>query len=184
MRIILLILLLVLGVMSVDFEFRAIQERDVFTGDITASIPFYSLCAITLYYLIRSITDYRHHKKLVAFIPSVIGLIFMGIIFSHKVVRSNQKNYQTLFSARSDEFGTDGGLRLEFKENMVLFGEKIDRFSNTTYWGTYKQEGDSITIDIPLDFKLCKRAILQDSILYFPEDSLRFEVFQNKKKSE
>jgi hypothetical protein len=84
-----------------------------------------------------------------------------------------------LFIANSNEFGNDGGFRLNFKENMVLIGEKIDRFNKTTYWGSYKQEGDTIRIDIPLDFQLGKIALLQDSILYFPDDSLRFEVFQH-----
>jgi hypothetical protein len=179
MRIILLLLLVVLGAISVEFEFRDIQERDILTGPITESIPFYSLCAITLYYLIRSITNYQKHKKLVAFIPSVIGLVLIGITSNHKIIRSNQKNYQTLFIASSNEFGNDGGFRLNFKENKVLIGEKIDRFNKTTYWGTYKQEEDTIRIDIPLNFQLGKTALLQDSVLYFPEDSLRFEVFQH-----
>lgn len=180
MRIILLLLLLVLGAISVEFEFRDIQESDILTGPITESIPFYSLCAITLYYLIRSITNFQKNKKLVAFIPSVIGLIFIGITSNHKVFRSNQKSYQTLFRASSNEFGNDGGFSLNFKENKVLIGEKIDRFSKTTYWGTYKQEADTIIIDIPLDFQLGKTALLQDSVLYFPEDSLKFEVFHHK----
>ncbi|MBU7578098.1 MAG: hypothetical protein KAF40_08565, partial [Flavihumibacter sp.] len=66
------------------------------------------------------------------------------------------------------------------KENKVLIGEKIDRFSKTTYWGTYNRDGDAITIDIPLDFKLSKSALLQENILYFPGDSLRFKVFHHK----
>lgn len=178
MRPIPIILILLFGGLTVYLEFRDIEEWTLFGGDLFDAVPFYTLCILTLVYLFKNSRQYRQHRSILTYLPSAMGLLFLMVTVGHMLMRSKHDNSPTLFSATNYDLGSDGGFTLDFKSNNHLKGKKIDRFSTTTYWGTYKQHRDTLVLDIPLDFKMGRQAVFQDSILRFIDDTVRFEVFR------
>ncbi len=178
MRPISIILILLLGGLTVYLEFRDIQEWTLFGGDLFDGAPFYALCILTVVYLFKNSRQYRQHKSILTYLPSAIGLLFLVVTVGHMLLRSYYDNSSTLFMATNYDLGSDGGFTLDFKKNYYLKGKKIDRFSSTTYWGTYRQQGDTFVLKIPLDFNMGRQAVFQDSLLRFVDDTVKFEVFR------
>jgi hypothetical protein len=176
MRPVQIILILLFGGLTVYLEFRDIQEWTLFGGDLFEAVPFYTLCILTIVYLFKNSRQYRQRKSIVSYLPSTIGLLFLALTVGHMLLRSHYDNSPTLFTATNYALGSDGGFTLDFKKNHHLKGKKIHRLSSTTYWGTYRQQGDTFVLKIPLDFKIGRQAVFQDSILRFVEDTVKFEV--------
>jgi hypothetical protein len=176
MRPVQLILISLFGGLTVYLEFRDIQEWTLFGGDLFDAVPLFALCILTAVYLFKNNRQYRQRKNILSYLPSAIGLLFLIVTFQHMLLRSHYDNSPTLFTATNYDLGSDGGFSLDFKKNNRLKGKKIDRFSSTTYWGTYTQQGNTLVLNIPLDFKMGRQAILQDSILRFLDDTVKFEV--------
>lgn len=179
MRPVQIVLILLFGGLTVYLEFKDIRERTLFGGDLFDAAPFYALCILTTVYLYKNSRQYRQRKSMVSFVPSAIGLLFLAVAIGHMLLRSHHDNSPTRFTATNYDLGSDGGFSLDFKQNNHLKGKKVDRFSSTTYWGTYKQQGDTLVLNIPLDFKMGRQAVFQDSILRFIDDTVRFEVFRH-----
>jgi len=178
MRPVQIILILLFGGVTVYFEFRDIEEWTLFGAELFDAVPFYALCILTVVYLFKNSKQFRQHKNVISFLPAAIGLLFLAVVVGHMLLRSYHDNSATVFTATNYDLGSDGGFTLDFKKNNYLKGKKIDRFSNTTYWGTYRQQGDTFVLNIPLDFKMGRQAIFQDSILRFIDDTIKFEVFR------
>jgi hypothetical protein len=176
MRPVQLILILLFGGLTMFLEFRSIKESIISWGDLFDAIPLFVLFILTIAYLFVNSGQYRQHKNLRSFIPSAVGLLLLGVTAGHMWLRSHYDNSPTLFTATNYELGNDGGFSLEFKKNNHLKGKKIDHFSSTTYWGTYKKQSDTLILNIPLDFKMGRQAIFQDSILRFIDDTVKFEI--------
>jgi len=176
MRPIPIILILLFGGLTFYLEFRDIQEWTLFGGDLFDAVPLYSLCILTLVYLFKNSRQYRQHRSILTYLPSVMGLLFLVVTAGHMLLRSHYDNSPTFFRATNYDLGSDGGFTLDFKKNHHLKGKKIDRFSSTTYWGTYRQQGDTFVLKIPLNFKMGRQAVFQDSILRFVDDTVKFEV--------
>ena len=157
MRSVQIILILLFAGLTVYLEFRDIQEWTLFGGDLFDAVPFYALCILTVVYLFKNSRQYRQRKNIVSFVPSAIGLLFLAVTVGHMLLRSHYDNSPTRFTATNYDLGSDGGFTLDFKQNNHLKGKKVDRFSSTTYWGTYKQQGDTLVLNIPLDFEMGQR---------------------------
>ena len=176
MRPVQLILILLFGGMTVYLEFREIQEWTLFGSDLFNAVPLFVLCILTAVYLFKNNRQYRQRKNILFYLPSSIGLLFLIVTVGHMLLRSHYDNSPTLFTASNYDLGSDGGFSLDFKKNNHLKGKKIDRFSTTTYWGTYRQQGDTLILNIPLDFKMGRQAVFQDTILRFIDDTVKFEI--------
>lgn len=176
MRRVQLYIILFFGGLSLFLESRNIRESSIFGGEIFYDIPFYTLCIITIYYLIKNNSQFIKHRRYAAFIPATTGIVFIILIVGNMLNRSSNDKSLILFTAYNYDIGNDGGFRLDFKDNNYLKAQKIDRFSTTYYWGTYERFGDSLMLDIPLDFKMGNQAILQDSVMHIIDDTLKFYV--------
>lgn len=176
MRPVQLILISLFGGLAVYLEFRNIKEWTPFGGNILDNVPFFALCLALVGCIFQNIRQYRRTNSLVSFLPFTMGFALFALTLAHNFLRSHHENLPTLFTATNYDIGTDGGFRLHFKKDDFLVGEKINHFSTTTYWGEYKRSGDTIVLDIPLDFKMGRQAVLQSNVLRFLDDTVKFEV--------
>lgn len=176
MRPIQLILILLFGGLAVYLEFRNMKEWTLFGGNLLDNVPFFILCIVLVVCLWKNIRQFRQSKNLVSLFPFTIGLVLFALTLGHNLLRSRHDKSPTLFTATNYDLGTDGGFRLHFKKDDYLVGEKIDHFSTTTYWGEYKRNGDTIILDIPLDFKMGRQAVIQNNVLRFLDDTVKFEI--------
>lgn len=176
MRPIQLILILLFGGLAFYLEFRNIKEWTLFGGELLDKLPFIMLCLVLVVCGFKNIRQFRRSKNLVSLLPLTIGFALFALILGHNLLRSHHDNSPTLFTATNYDLGTDGGFRLHFKKDDYLLGEKIDHFSTTTYWGGYKRNGDTITLNIPLDFKMGRQAVVQNNVLRFLDDTVRFDI--------
>ena len=90
--------------------------------------------------------------------------------------RARLNNAPDIFTAYTNEIGSDGGLDLEFKSNGILKITKMDHWELSEYRGRYQMKDDTVDLDIPLEFKLGKKGVLGIDSLRFIDDTLRFEV--------
>jgi hypothetical protein len=175
MRQIQLFLILFSGGLSVYVEFRNITQ-DGFLLELL-DLPYLILSILTAVLLIINCREYRK-KKAIVYFPSIVGLLFIGLITGHILLRSHNDKSQTLFTGFSGAFGDDGGFIFDFKKNNHLVGKKFDFWHITTYRGSYRKKGDTVILSIPLDFKMGRQAVMQDSFLYFIDDTISFEISQ------
>jgi len=178
MRLVQILLILFLGGSAVYLECRDIKEWSLFGSDVFEAVPLFGLCVLTIVYLFKDGRQFQKQKNLAAFLPSVTGLLFLTATVGHMLLRTHYYNSPTVFTATNFNLGRDDVFTLDFKKNNHLKGEKIDRLSSTTYWGTYRQKKDTLILDISLDFTMGRQAVIQDSILRFIDDTVRFEVFR------
>ena len=159
-------------------QFQKIKEDTIFGIELIQFVPSFLLCILTIVYLLKNINQYADIKNAYVLTPSFLGMLFLILIFGHILIRSNLDKSPTLFVAATSDIGSDGGFTLDFKINNHLKGVKIDRFSTTSYWGTYTKLNDTIKIDIPTDFKLGKIALLQKDSFRFLNDTTHFLVYK------
>ena len=110
--------------------------------------------------------------------PLTIGAIAILAIVWHTHLRNNLDNSQTSFTAATSQIGSDGGFIIDFKKNGHLKAERQDHWSVTYYWGNYTVEKDTIQLDLSLDFKLGKQAILTNNSLQIIGDTIRFAIYK------
>ena len=172
------ILILALSLLGVWLQFRNIKEDSVLGLDMLDGVPLAALCILTTIFLFSNSLQFRKTKNYLSFIPAFTGLVFIAIIFGHKQWRSSLDSSRTLFTATNNSLGSDGGFIFDFKENNQLKGEKRDHWMVTYYWGRYKKQGDTLLLDIPLNFKMGRHAVLHNDILKFTDDTIHFEVYR------
>jgi hypothetical protein len=180
----LVILAVACGLLAVLHEFRNIDQQTVFRLEKLQLIPLLALCVLTALLLYKNVVQLKHDKQFRAFIPALICIALIAAIFWHRQWRSSVDNTPVLFKAFNYRPGNDGGFLLEFKQNKYLKGQKMDHWAVTYYWGHYEQNGDTLTLDIHLDFNLGKHAILHNDVLSFTDDSVRFQVTRPYTQSE
>jgi hypothetical protein len=175
-----LFIILLAGGLTVFDEFRNIKESTMFGIEMFEFVPMILLCILTVVYLIKNINQHTDTdtRNIICLIPSLLGLLFLVLTFGHMLIRSNLDNSKTFFTATTNDVGSDGGFTLDFKTNSHLKGEKIDRFSTTSYWGSYTKLNDTIKLDIPTDFKMGRVALLKKDTLSFLDDTSHFLVYK------
>ncbi|WP_153799378.1 hypothetical protein [Foetidibacter luteolus] len=140
-------------------------------------LPLIILFILTVFYLVKNINQYHGNGKIITLIPALMGVMFLVLIFGHKLIRSHLDESETYFTAENYNIGNDGGITLDFKTNKHLKGFRIDHFSETYYWGSYTRYADTFELDIPLDFTKSKYAVLKRDTLYFIGDTIYFSVY-------
>jgi hypothetical protein len=174
-----LLYIFVFGGIAVIREFQNIKEWTVFGGDLFGAFLLIILCILTVFFLFKNYSRFKQTRNYFTFIHSFTGLLFLGLIFGHMIIRSSYDNSKTLFEAYNETTGNDEGFTLDFKMNKHLKGQRVDRFGTTSYWGSYTKQGDTLILDIPLDFKMGRHAILQGNILQFTDDTIHFNVYKH-----
>jgi hypothetical protein len=167
----------VISGLAVAAELRSIKVHALFFGWIN-SAPIATIFIVTFIFLILNIKKYLTHKELSYFTPFIICIYSLFIMISYKNNRDNLDTSATSFTAHTLEIGSDGGFKFDFKKNGHLVAERMDHWKDTRYWGKYYRNNDTITLDIPLNFKLGKRAILTDTSLNFIDDTIKFNAYK------
>lgn len=94
----------------------------------------------------------------------------------HQKKMEELDNSPTKFEASTYDIGSDGGFVIDFKTNGHLKAEKRDHWAVTYYWGKYSQNHDTINLDIPLNFRISRQALLTKDSLHFIGDTAKFFV--------
>lgn len=166
---------LVINGLAVTAELRPVKEQALLFGWIN-SAPIATIFIASLIFLTLNIKKYLTHKSLSCFIPLTVCVCSLFIMISYKKNRDYLDTSATSFTAHTLEIGSDGGFKFDFKKNGHLVAERMDHWKETRYWGKYYRSNDTITLDIPLNFKLGKRAILTDTSLNFIDDTIKFNA--------
>jgi hypothetical protein len=169
------ILVLLVGAGAIFAEIRPVKEYSLFFSWIN-SAPIVFTCIMAGVYLVLNIIGFVKQGKLASFLPFVLSLILVFVLFALIQHRETLDNAPTRFFADAAMIGNDGGTRFDFKENGHLKGERHDQWVETFYWGTYQEKNDTILLDIPLNFKLGRKALLTDSLLKFIDDTVALRV--------
>jgi hypothetical protein len=170
-----IVFLIVTGGLAVYFQFKKVKEESLFLDDFSlATICLVISWMLTLVLLFQGIRLFKQKRSYYAFLPALVGVVVILLVFGHRYYRGAINKHQTIFQAMNYDIGTDGGFTFEFKQGGYLQGTKVDRFSTTYYWGHFVRQRDSLLLDITLDFKLGRRAYLQDNILRFQNDTTKF----------
>ena len=158
-------------------EFKTIKESALFTDWLNV-VPFWTLCALTIFFIVANTHTYYLDKQIISFLPLLICVTALSVVLWHQNKIKSLDNSQTKFTATSYDIGSDGGFILDFKLNGHLKAEKRDHWTVTYYWGNYTQNLDTINLNIALDFKLARQALLTDDSLHLLGDTTRFIVFR------
>jgi hypothetical protein len=172
-----LFLVLITGGLTVYLQVRSIKGTDIFGMDIFQYFPLIILCIITFIYFIKNLKVFKQTSDFKSLLPSGIGLAIILLTLGHALIRFNLDNSKSLFIAENYDIGSDNVFRLDFKSNNHLVGHKIDRFGSTFYWGSYIKRQDTLKLNIHLDFKMGRQAILRNDTLHFIDDTIHFIVF-------
>jgi len=177
MRFFLILLALLSSGLAIFTEFRSIKESALFF-DLSNSIPVFILWTSTFIFTFLSVKGYSADKRVVSFLPSILCIIGLCVVYWHSKKRETLDDSPSVFTATTDQIGSDGGFILEFKKDGYLKAEKRDHLALTYYWGGYIQIKDTITLNLPLDFKLGKQAILTDTSLRVINDTIQFAIYR------
>ena len=178
MKLFQIIITLILGVFAINTEFRSIKQYSLFF-DWVHSAPFYILWLLMFFFLVVNIIQYIKYRKILVLLPLLICIISILIVVRIKTRRDFLDNSETSFKATTYSIGNDGGFILDFKKNGHLKAERRDHWLLTYYWGKFTSKGDTIYLDIPLDFNLGKQAVLNGKTLNIINDTVTFETYQN-----
>ena len=165
------------GGLVVFFEFQPFKESGIFSG-LFDSLPFWVLCVLIILFLAINFRQYSNKRQIISLLPLTICVLSLSATLWHQNMREKLDDSPTNFKATTYDIGNDGGLLFDFKKNGHVKAEKRDHFSVTYYWGKYSQHQDTIHLDIPLDFKLARQALLTDDSLHFVGDTAKFIVFR------
>lgn len=168
---------LLIGGLALWITFKPVKEVSFFTDWLYAA-PFWVLVAITILYLFIDLRQYRSSKRIRSFLPFLLCLLILSVILWRQNRIETLDRSPTKFTATTFDIGNDGGFLLDFKMNGHLKAEKRDHWLVTFYWGRYSQHKDTLDIDLPLNFQLPKRALLNNDTLHFLGDTSKFFVIR------
>jgi hypothetical protein len=165
------------GGLSLYLQFKQIKEWNIFLDDfLLATISLLLTSLLTIILIFTSVRHFRQHRNLFVFVPVIAGISIISVVLGHRLYREAINNHKSILQAMNYTIGSDGGFTFDFKEGGYLQGKKVDRLSTTYYWGSYIQKQDTFLLNIPLDFKLGRRAYFQNNTLYFQDDTIKFSV--------
>jgi hypothetical protein len=166
---------LVIGAFSLYAAFTPIKEMTLFFSWIYDA-PFVCLCIIAAFFLFLNFREYLKNERLASFVPFSICFIIIIVTIWQNKRRELIDNGDTYFTATTYEIGDDGGLVLDFKKDGHLKAERRDHWAITYYWGKYVYRNDTMELNIPVDFKMGRKAILRDSSMQIIGDTVLFRV--------
>ncbi len=167
--------ILICGI-ALILELRTTKQFALFFDWIN-SVPLVGLSILSFLFLILNTRNYIKNRLVISFLPMFVSLISLFVVIYSLKSRVKQDNSKTLFKATTNSIGNDGGLIFDFKKNGHLKVERRDHWVVTYYWGKYYTQKDTVFLDISLDFKLEKKALLNDSSLIFIKDNFTFDLY-------
>lgn len=177
MKPLVILLALLSSGLAIFAEFRSVKESTLFF-DWLDSVPVIILWASTFIFIFLAAKSFKVDKPLIAFLPSIVCIIGLCIVYWHSKRRETLDDLPAIFTATTYQIGNDGGFILDFKKDGYLKAEKRDHWAVTYYWGEYSQKNDTIKLDLPLDFKLGKQLVLTDTSLSVINDTIRFDIYK------
>jgi hypothetical protein len=168
---------LFLGILAIFSAYLPVKHYSLFFSWIY-SAPIVLLCLSALVFLVFLIRQYIKEVKPVALVPFIICLVSGFFAYYLEGRREGLDHSDTSFKASTDKFGDDGGFYIDFKKNGHVQAERHSHWELTSYWGGYRRDGDTIYLDIPLDFPLGKKAVLTDTTLRFLDDTVIFRAYK------
>jgi hypothetical protein len=81
---------------------------------------------------------------------------------------------KTSFTAYNDNI--NHGILMDFKSNNNLKITQMYKFGETTYYGKYLIKDDTIYFNIPTDFNLAKKAIIDRDTLKFLNENIVYTI--------
>lgn len=128
-------------------------------------------------YLVFNVHRLWKHRRVEVLFPFMICMICVLVVLWLARVRASQDASPTRFTMHTDLLGNDGGTHFDFKENGHLTATRGDHWVFTSYWGKYRQQHDTISIDLPVELPFGDKAVLTDSILRFIGSGVSLPIF-------
>ena len=140
LRISLLLLIVYFGSKALQ---EAIQGVDV--GFLSLQLSLLGLILSTLIEILIGGVAFSNSRKFIHLVPSLLGCIFLIVIFVQKNKFSNIENAKTIFSIRTA--AGEEALVFIFKENgNFIIEEYISPLRIKKFYGKYSMKNDSIII--------------------------------------
>lgn len=167
--------IVLLAACCIWLEIKPIKEYDLFFGW-RYEAPFWVLLVLSVIFLLLNRGEYHSTRKASSFTPFLVCIISCGFILFHKKKTERLDNSPLQFEARNHSMGSDGGVFMMFKKNGYLVVEKQDHWMLTLYRGSYTLKHDTVHLDISLNFKLGREAVLTNDSLHFTGSNNNFSV--------
>lgn len=159
-------LITIIGALAVWKEWQPVKVETLWKPDM-ASIAMGLLYLVTFIVLIMAIRQWKKGHGKAAFTACGVALAFIALIWGQRWALIAREAEPDVFSARAEGVGGDGALYLSFKKGHYVTAQKQDQWTQTFYRGSYSRQGDTLELDIPLDFPLGKRAVIEGDTLRF-----------------
>jgi hypothetical protein len=144
MRLLRLILILIIGGLLTNLTLK-LKYGDYFGESLIWSVLILIGVFVFVQTLLKEIKLYKTENKIKSFSLTFIGLLFIGIILTIDIKIQNDFNKPTLLKVFYN--GDYNGIGIDFKTNgTYIFDNSAIGMSNF-YYGTYKIEGNKITLD-------------------------------------
>ncbi|MEN2401033.1 hypothetical protein GKZ90_0014700 [Flavobacterium sp. MC2016-06] len=144
MRLLRLILILIIGGLLTNLTLK-LKYGDYFGESLIWSVLILIGVFVFVQTLLKEIKLYKTENKIKSFSLTFIGLLFIGIILTIDIQIQNDFNKPTLLKVFYN--GDYNGIGIDFKTNgTYIFDNSAIGMSNF-YYGTYKIEGNKITLD-------------------------------------
>ena len=140
LRIILIILTLGFGIASINFEFGQ-QEFGLF--DELNQIPFVTLCILTILLAIVDYKSFRKRKTFLNFLPTFLGILFLGVTIYKKIAGSIIDNEKTVLKV-VNQAGAQNVLQFDFKKGNNYVLTEFNLLGRDVYYGKYRRNRDTI----------------------------------------
>lgn len=172
-------LIIIIGILAVVEEWQPVKKEGLWVID-AAFIMIALLYIITILALLIAIRRWAKERGSKSFAAFGIALAFVGLIWGHRGVMSEKDAAPDVFSAWTMDIGGDGGFYLSFKKGHYVTAQKQDQWMQTFYRGSYSRKGDTIDLDIPVDFPLSTRAVIEGDTLHFLGSKAYFHFTSNR----
>jgi glucan phosphoethanolaminetransferase (alkaline phosphatase superfamily) len=167
--------IVLLGILGVILESKADAKSD-FPLIFGLFFILIILILLLLIYFFIGIIRFKRSKQKAHFIPFLICLISLLFIFGYWWYSKGIYNSKSLYKAYGYPGKIDGreDTEIDFKENGKLMVHAMYKFSDSYYWGSYEQKGDTLILNIATDFPLGNKAIIKEHSLRFTTDSFEY----------
>ena len=145
MRTVRLILILLVGVLLTYLTYKSIYQSFFFEVVIWAGLILIGLL-IFVWTIIKDIQLFESQKRVQNFTLTFLSLFFIAVILILGIKISNNFNKPTLLKVFYD--GDYNGTSIDFKtDGTYIFDNSAMGLLDTYFYGTYKIDGNKITMD-------------------------------------
>ena len=175
-KIIRIILLTTFGIWFTINLYKSAENDFIFDGFIFLFIGFVGL-SIFIWSIFKDLKEFKTSRKLKSYLPTFIGLLFIGVNIGLFYYQDSKLNSLTLISGFND--GGFNGFSVDFKTDGTYVMANGSGLGQSYFYGTYTLKDSIITIDksnIDNCINTNKLAIRAES--NYPKDSI--ELIKSK----